>query len=173
MKGVALVLSLAFIMAFAVRPAAAHSDLVAAEPEPGAQLAESPAEIRLTFSEPVAPTSQIALLTDTFQPVEGLVGQYDTAHPDQVYTPLPELAPGIYTVQWVAASADGHEISGSYSFSVGMVTPGAASGDSSNGETGQPAEAGSSGASWWIVALVVLAVGLPVGMVVLRRFGRR
>lgn len=151
---------------------AGHGDLVAAEPVPGAQLAESPAEIRLTFSEPVSPTSRIALMGENFEPVEGLVPQFNPAEPGQLYTPLPTLTPGVYTVQWVSASADGHEISGSYSFSVGLVTPGAP-GDESGGEGAEQTVSRTGvGVSRWVLVLVALAVLVPVALVALRR-GKR
>lgn len=152
--------------------AAAHSDLVAAEPAPGAQLAESPAEIRLTFNEPVAAASRIVLLAENFEPVDGLVPQFNPAQPEQVYTPLPQLAPGVYTVQWVAASSDGHEVSGSYSFSVGLVTPGAPGNETGGEVAGQVASRAGVGVSGWLLVLAALAVLLPVALVVLRR-GRR
>lgn len=151
---------------------AAHSELVAAQPAPGAHLAESPTEIRLTFSEPVAGTSQIVVLSDNFQPVEGLVPQYNPEQPQEVYTPLPPLAAGVYTVQWTAASADGHEISGSYSFSVGAAEP---SGASTPGETtaDEPAtvadEAPIFRSLWWLAAIALVAVGLPVALLAIRR----
>lgn len=157
-------------------PVAAHSDLVSAVPSPGAQLAESPAEIRLTFSEPVAASSRIELFMDDFQRVDGLVSQFNPAQPEQIYTPLPVLEPGVYTVQWAAASTDGHEISGSYSFSVGLVAQDA-TGAATTGElvaaeptTAQPA---GSRSSWWLAALGLLAVGLPLALFALRRTGRR
>lgn len=109
-----------FIVAAAwPQPAGAHAELVAAEPAAGAALSASPAEIRLTFNEPVTPDSQIVLYGEGFQPIPGLAAQLEPANPAEVYAAVPELAPGGYTVQWTAVSADGHEISGSYSFSVG------------------------------------------------------
>lgn len=142
----------------------AHSDLVAAEPEPGAQLADSPAEIRLTFSEPVTEGSRIVVLGENFAQVEGLVPQFNPAIPEQVYTPLPPLAPGVYTVQWAATSDDGHEVSGTYSFSVGLTTPGAA-----------PTEERPAGTrnGWWLGVVGLVAVGVPLVLLVIRRAGRR
>lgn len=168
MRGVTLLFACLVLALVAVGPAAAHAELVSASPAPGAQLAESPAEIRLTFSEPVASSSAILLLAADFQPIE-VVAQFDASRPQEIYAPLPELAPGVYTVQWTAASNDGHEIGGTYSFSVGLVTPGA--------ETVAPtvAAAGSNGANpvgWWLVALIVLAVGAPLLVVALRRARR-
>ena len=135
---------------------------------PGAQLAESPAEIRLTFNESVATTSSIVLLTADFQPIEGLVGQFNPDRPQEIYAPLPELAPGVYTVQWTAASDDGHEVSGTYSFSVGLVTPGAATvaPTATAAASGPP---GGSGVGWWLGGLLAVAVGAPLLIVALRR----
>ena len=160
MRGAVLLFACLALALVAVGPAAAHAELVSASPAPGAQLAESPAEIRLTFSEPVATTSAIVLLAEGFQPVEGLVGQFDADRPQEIFVPLPELAPGVYTVQWTAASDDGHEISGAYSFSVGLVTPEAAA---------APTAPGAGRAGWWLGALVALAVAAPLLVVVLRR----
>lgn len=149
---------------------AAHAELLSANPAPGAQLAESPAEIRLTFSEPVAGTSSIVLLTADFQAVEGLVGQFSADRPQEIYTPLPELAPGVYTVQWTAASDDGHEISGTYSFSVGLVTPGAATVAPAAAAATEPGSNNAVG--WWLGGLLAVAVGAPLLIVALRRARR-
>lgn len=171
MRRLALLLALAAVILLSSR-VSAHSELVAAEPAPGAQLAQSPAEIRLTFSEPVAASSQIVVMGENFQQVEGLVPQFNPAEPGQLYTPLPTLTPGVYTVQWVSASADGHEISGSYSFSVGLVTPGAP-GDESGGEGAEQTVSRTGvGVSRWVLVLAALAVLVPIALVALRR-GKR
>lgn len=173
LKHIAILVCCLALAAFG-SPVFAHTELVSAEPAPGAQLAESPAEIRLIFSEPVAESSQIVLLTEDFQAVEGLVTQFNPAVPEQVYTPVPALEPGVYSVQWSAASVDGHEIKGSYTFSVGqaaqdsaVVEPATnATPASSDGET-------SSGLRWWLAGIVVVAVGLPLLLLAARRSGRR
>lgn len=157
----------------AANTALAHSDLVAAEPQPGAQLADSPAEIRLTFSEPVADGSRIVVLGENFAQVEGLVPQFNPEIPEQVYTPLPPLAPGVYTVQWAATSDDGHEVSGAYSFSVGLVTPDATGvgGTSAAPSTASPPAGTRSG--WWLGVVGLVAVGVPLVLLAIRRAGRR
>lgn len=96
----------------------AHADLLAASPGPGAQLSESPDEIRLTFSEPVGVGSFVELYGEGFRSVGSLEPQFDATRPEQIVVSLPELTAGDYTVQWSAASADGHEITGSYTFTV-------------------------------------------------------
>lgn len=142
----------------------AHSELIQSEPAPGDELAISPAEIRLTFSEPVAADSQIILLAGTFTPIAGLVSQIDPEQPEVLFTPLPLLEAATYTVQWTAVSDDGHEISGSYSFSVGPTTQ-----NDAGTSTDDQADAWSA---WWMIALGIGAVGLLLLGFVLRR-GRR
>lgn len=171
MRRLALLLALVAVILLSSR-ASAHSELIAAEPAPGARLAESPAEIRLTFSEPVAASSQIVVMGENFQQVEGLVPQFNPEQPQVVYTPLPPLAEGVYTVQWVAASNDGHEISGSYSFSVTS----AASGSTTNAVTPAPMVAENPPtprSAWWLGVIGILAVGLPLAFLGLRRVARR
>lgn len=155
-------------------PVFAHTELISAEPAPGAQLVESPAVIRLTFSEPVAESSRIVLLTEDFQAVEGLVTQFNPEVPEQVYTPVPSLEPGVYSVQWSAASVDGHEIKGSYTFSVGLVTTDSIPAGSAPANTAtSDGGATSSGSGWWLAAIIALAIGLPLLLLAARRSARR
>lgn len=171
MKLVVLLLFGTILLAATSGLALAHSELIQSKPAPGEQLADSPPEIRLTFSEPVAANSQIVLLTDSFESIEGLVPQFNPEHPEVVYTPLPPLEAGIYTVQWAAASADGHEIRGSYTFSVGLGTPTAP--DLPPAETVTPAAGRIGlGVEWWIVALAAVAVGMSLLLLFARRARR-
>ena len=101
-----------------VRLVMAHAELVSADPAPGATLEAAPAEIRLTFSEPLEAGSTVILFGEEFQAVSGVSFMVDPGAPEQLVAFPPVLAPGIYTVQWKAATKDAHEVSGSYSFSV-------------------------------------------------------
>lgn len=100
----------------------AHATLTQAQPAPGAQLAQPPTEIRLVFNEPVTADSTITLFTPNFQTISGLTTQLDPAGVGEVFTTLPPLEPNEYTVQWTAVSADRHQISGSYTFTVTAKT---------------------------------------------------
>lgn len=120
----------------AISPVYAHAELVRQEPEPGAEMTVPPTEIRLTFNEPITADSTITLSTGQFQAVAGVIPQFDPQTPEQMVAPLPELAPGTYTVQWTAVSADGHPVTGSYTFTVV---------DATNPTGLLPA--------WWLVAL--------------------
>jgi methionine-rich copper-binding protein CopC len=115
-----LVVLLAFLLVFAagVTLAHAHAEVVASEPNPGAQLSESPGQIRLTFSEPVEPQSSFKILDTKFNTLEGVNPQIDPEHPEQVYSSVRGLDPGVYTVQWNAVTDDGGKTSGSFQFAV-------------------------------------------------------
>jgi methionine-rich copper-binding protein CopC len=105
-------------------PAVAHASLIAAEPPPGARLEQAPSVIHLTFNEPLAPGSSLALHTPDFRAVAGITTAVNPQAPEQLQATLPLLEAGVYTVQWEAVSPDGHTITGSYQFTV--VPPAAA-----------------------------------------------
>lgn len=144
--------------------AAAQAALVAASPEPGQQLAESPPEIRLTFSEPIAANSQVAVYDAGGDSIPDLVPQFNVNQPNVLYVPLPPLEPGLYTVVWATVTEDGQPFDGRYSFSTGLVTP-----------TPIPPEPAalpgqqSGGVVWLLLLVAALAVGLPLGLLVWRR----
>lgn len=96
----------------------AHSELVAADPAPGAQLAVAPAEIRLTFSTQPMPGSTFVVWDENFRQVSGIAPQIDPQQPNQLFALLPPLAASDYTVQWTTVGNDGHTFSGSYAFRV-------------------------------------------------------
>jgi copper transport protein len=95
-------------------PAAAHADLLGAEPEPNTEIDDAPDELVLAFSEP---------LEDTYTRVQ-VVDANGTGHVGslaigddrrRVVADLDPLEEGIYTVEWRAlSSADGHTTSHSY-----------------------------------------------------------
>jgi copper transport protein len=105
-------------------PAGAHAELVAAEPPPGARLEEAPPLIRLTFNEPLAAGSSLAVRRPDFSSVAGVEVAIGARAPEEMAATLPPLEPGIYTVQWDVVSQDGHTVSGAYQFSVGAAAAG-------------------------------------------------
>jgi len=121
----------------------AHSELVTADPPPGAPLTTAPAEIRLTFSAPLMSGSTFAVWGENFQQVAELAPQIDPQRPDQLFATIPPLAAGDYTVQWTAVANDGHRFSGSYAFRF-LDAP----------ESSGPA------IGWWVAAVGVSAVAL-------------
>ncbi len=98
--------------------ACAHGQLVAADPAEGAVVAEVPAAAALTFSEPVSPLA-FRWFPPRGDPVDGV----PAAAGDRVAVPLPAGGgAGTYLLSWRVASADGHPVGGSLTFSVGAPT---------------------------------------------------
>lgn len=98
-----------------------HSELVAADPPPGAQLVAPPEEIRLTFSTQPQPGSTFAVWDENFRQVLAIALQIDPQQRNQLFALLPPLAAGDYTVQWTTVGNDGHTFSGSYAFRVAVT----------------------------------------------------
>ena len=100
-----------------VSPAAAHARLVSATPGDGATVT-APRTISLTFSERfAAPFSTVEVqdgrgravaLTKTVSEDGKTLGGSFAA----------PLSPGTYRVTWAIAAADGHRMTGNYSFTV-------------------------------------------------------
>jgi LPXTG-motif cell wall-anchored protein len=127
----------------------AHVELLESQPPAGQQLAESPAEIRLTFNGDLHADSNFILFGERFQAVPGVTGRVDPQAPTQLVATGLNLGPGTYTVQWTAADVDAHQISGSYNFTIGAVVAESA------------AETGSSVAGWIaaVIGVVLVAAG--------------
>ncbi len=95
-------------------PAAAHNRLRSSDPADGSTLARTPDAVVLTLDEPPVALGTRVLVTGP----EGPVGQGTPQLVDEtVRQPLVGGAPaGRYTVEWRATSADGHPVSGRFSF---------------------------------------------------------
>lgn len=116
---VALAASVAFCW---VQPAtaAAHADLIGATPTPNATLGEAPEAITISFTEPIDPgTAFIDLLDGSQVRVPG-IGAVDVAADGRVVrAPVPDLAPGLYTVSYqVVSTVDGHATTGRFAFRI-------------------------------------------------------
>ncbi|MGH6881042.1 MAG: copper resistance CopC/CopD family protein [Hypericibacter sp.] len=106
-------------------PAFAHATIVSAEPSDGANLAESPKELRLRFAERVSLRfSTIQLLDANARTIDALAPQLTRPEPDLLALALPSLEPGVYTVFYRTLSeTDGHFTRGWLVFGVGAVPP--------------------------------------------------
>lgn len=96
--------------------AAMHNQLLKADPAANSEVAGSPKELRLWFSQkPDAGLTTIALLGADSS--SGPVGPVEAADSSSVrVTVAQELVPGRYRVRWKTASDDGHVIRGNYVF---------------------------------------------------------
>lgn len=98
--------------------AGAHSAFLSAQPEPGTRLEVGPAEISLSFTEPLnGDLSDADLLNaETGEEVPSAVL---TRGSELVLRPQAQLRKAPYTVEWHTVSTlDGHALEGSFSFGV-------------------------------------------------------
>ena len=117
MMGSALIVALAASLNSA--PVLAHAMLVKAEPPRRAQLVQSPKEVRLWFNEEVEKDYASLTLLDSAQaPVTESRPHIAADDPKAIVLPLPEVAPGKYTVKFRVLSVDGHVVDSSYDFTV-------------------------------------------------------
>jgi len=94
----------------------AHSNLVATQPAQGEILTETPSEIRLQFDNKIGAGSTVILFAENFQQIAA-EAQIDPQTERDLVMPIEETLPnGVYTVQWLVISSDGHQLSGSYRF---------------------------------------------------------
>jgi len=99
-------------------PAAAHAELVSADPAAGARLGAAPRHAILRFTEPVTLIDGgIRLLDRTGRALPLKEPRRDAA---VVVVPLPpDLADGAYLLAWRVVSADSHPVHGAVPFTVG------------------------------------------------------
>ncbi|MCT7661542.1 copper resistance CopC family protein [Mycobacterium deserti] len=127
MKAVVAVLVLTLAMAggssATAGVAAAHATRVASDPVENAELTQSPARVSATFNEPLQ--AQFAAMT-VVGPDGNLWSTGDPRVQDTVISVgVRPLGPsGTYTVNYRATSADGHVVSGSWSFRLTVPSTG-------------------------------------------------
>lgn len=109
---------LAGIGALAPTPAYAHNELVSTTPEDGSSHDEPPSELVLRFNGPVGKRfGEVAVTGPDQQTYDD--GDLQVSG-NSATQPLKQLGPqGKYVVGWRVVSADGHPISGSFSFWLG------------------------------------------------------
>lgn len=117
----AIVLAAVVASALAVPAAAwAHAALLRTSPEASRTVNKPPADVRLTYSEPIEPRFAIVSVTNaegrqvTAGNPGGAPGQ-----PQTLVTPLERVPEGWYLVFWRVISADGHPVRGAFTFAVG------------------------------------------------------
>ncbi len=104
---------------------AAHAKLVRAEPQPGSSLTAPPTTVRAWFNDELDVKGSTLRVTDRRGArVDRGDGRVDLDDLDRksMLVGLKLLAPGAYTVQWSAVSADdGFAAKGSYRFTIAAV----------------------------------------------------
>ena len=116
-RAVAKLTALAAGLAFA-SAAFAHVFPQKQEPGAGATVA-SPPQVRVTFDGPLEPAFSSLTVTDASgKQLTTVKASVDPHQPRTMTVRLPSLAPGHYTVHWVAVASDGHRTHGDYGFDV-------------------------------------------------------
>lgn len=108
----------AVLVVMSVAVAFAHIALIDSFPAPGEELDQSPSEARLTFNESLGSGSSFEIFGENFKKVEGISPEVDPAASSEMIASIPSLQSGTYTLQWTAVSADGHSVTGSFSFAI-------------------------------------------------------
>ena len=110
---------LGLLLAGSATPASAHATLVDGRPADRSALDTAPAEVSLTFSEPVTvPSGGLRVLDAEARRVD--LGPVDTENPSVVAVALPpDLPDGAYVVSYRVISADSHPVGGVRTFTVG------------------------------------------------------
>ncbi len=142
----------------------AHAGFVSSTPEPGSTLGTAPGQVILAFSEPL----NTKLSRATVLEPDGSTATGRVAADDRMTVDLTTNQTGVYEVSWTTVSVvDGHTLSGSFRFGVG-VSPGAgAEGGTTDAPTGRDLLV-AVGRLVEDVSLLVL-----LGLLLLRRLARR
>ena len=114
----------------AASPLHAHSVLISSTPG-NAQTVPAADVLELTYNEPVR-MLRLALVGSDNREVDFGFAPNASAEPTLSYA-LPTLEPGDYAVNYTLIGADGHTVSGSYTFSVDPTLSEATAGESHDG----------------------------------------
>lgn len=114
-----VILIVAFVLGVPAMSAFAHSMLVKAEPPRRAVLTKSPVQVRLWFNEKIeGDYASLVVLDAKKQPITDLKPTLALDDQKSIILPLPELAPGKYSVKFRVLSVDGHVVESSFDFTV-------------------------------------------------------
>ncbi|HET7759101.1 MAG TPA: copper resistance protein CopC [Gaiellaceae bacterium] len=163
-----LVLGVLAALAFPAA-AAAHATLERTSPDYGTRVEQSPKVVRLTFDQSVdALPNAIKVYSAHGAVLSGVTRT--SADKRTIAVPVETLRRGGYTVRWRAVSADGHVVSGVFTFGVKMAAPAATDAFGSGGPT-----TSEHLVRWlYFLALALLAGGLGFRLLIVRqRFGPR
>ena len=153
LRRAATALLVALLAVIAVPTAAsAHALLVSEAPKAGAHLGTAPGVVVLEFSQNLNPQLSHATVTDPTG--RRWNGEVDSGA--EIRIPLATNASGVYTVDWTSVSeVDGHLITGSFSFDVGVTGPGSSEAAANAVPGPQPSDI-AIGAVKWVEALALL-----------------
>ncbi|MBH0202397.1 MAG: copper resistance protein CopC [Nitrospira sp.] len=113
------ILIIVFALTIPVTSAFAHSMLVKAEPPRRAVLTKSPTQVRLWFNEKIeGDYASLVVLDAQKQPITDAKPTLAPDDQKSIVLPLPELAPGKYSIKFRVLSVDGHVVDSTFDFTV-------------------------------------------------------
>jgi copper transport protein len=145
----------------------AHALLGYSSPQANAHLGIAPGVVVLEFTQSLNPQLSSGSVIDPSG--HAWKGEVDSG--EEIRIPLATNIPGVYSVDWVSVSqVDGHRLTGSFTFDVGVVAGRLSPEEAENQTPGPQASDIAIGAVKWIEALALLFLA---GQVLLSRLARR
>ncbi len=154
----------------AIPAASAHNVLESTSPSNGSTVENTPGKVVLTFNEP-------AQATGTVIEIEGpsgnvAVGKAKLVNNKVIQQIRPGSPAGKYAVKWRVTSADGHPVTGNFSFTskspgLGVATATASTPAVEGQEAHAPQDEGTN--PWPYVALVTVVIIIGGALVATRR----
>lgn len=122
-------------MVITAAPADAHARLESSSPSDGSTLTATPPEVMLRFNEPIKEgLNEVSVTTGSTDVADGEID----VEGQSVYQPIAlDMKPGTYTVKYKVVSADGHPVSGTFTFT--YAPP-----EGDTGARGEPSEDASA-----------------------------
>jgi copper resistance protein C len=142
-------------------PASAHNVLKSSSPADGKKVARTPSSVVLTFDEPAIAIGTKLVITGPEGPVQ--IGKPSLVDNTVTQDLQPGSPAGAYTVDWRVTSADGHPISGSFTFTAEAAASGPSAASSlapqpSTAATSATAPTARGSSGLWLVAAAILVV---------------
>lgn len=106
-----------FFVLLAVPTMFAHTHPMAMMPAADST-GSSPTSVMIHFSGPLEPKFSLVTVTDATGHVVNKDASVVAADAKSISLAMPTLAPGVYSVNWVAVSVDSHRSQGEYKFTV-------------------------------------------------------
>jgi len=168
-RALMVVLAAAALLVGAATAAQAHNTLEGTSPADGSTVKVVPAQVTLTFNEPAVAVGTEIIVTGPGGPVQsGAAVLVDNTVSEHLRPGSPE---GQYKVVWRVTSADGHPVTGTFSFTATAPSPGQGAGAATVASSPASTPASGSGRSavlWWVMAAAVLILVPLVVFVVTR-----
>lgn len=152
---------------FIATSANAHADLVSTSPTDGSDVDVAPAQISITFSEPVLEAGT-AIVLNQADGTEIPVGPLNLDGSTISVASPADLAAGEYKVTWRAAADDGHVLTGEFGFTFNgtVVVVDDLASVSPMAQTGiDPRTSEQRNSNSWIILLASFVVSATIGTI--------